>query len=404
MKAAAGILLAAIVGVSLPAPADAQVCVAGHCYPPEGLDGVGCVWFNEGEWEWCPIRDTVHTTVSIAKDNLPRVLAAAEDAKRGAVEAKAGAAGIAASAPALVGIATASADDLPPPPDTPAAAPALLEAASRIPEPRVPDVVPEQPVPEPEGLLPELPAPGSQQTSQSTPALGIHATAGEEPEGLAAAGTGLPIRSAPPPPPSGLSVGPLVLSAMRTGPAPPSSALPPVLPSQAGGLVALIVSSLLALIPALLLFHRLDRSRLLGSERRARVLEFVHAKPGCTAADVARLLGCDYRAARHHLDLLVRFGFLARRSFGPNHRYFDNHGRYAPEEEARLAVAASPSSTRLLAAVRAQPGITQREVAERLGIAKSSVSKRVAVLERAGLVRREGRALRPWPESGPAPT
>jgi predicted transcriptional regulator len=155
----------------------------------------------------------------------------------------------------------------------------------------------------------------------------------------------------------------------------------------------LLVGSALLLLPFLLLYHRIERSRLLSSERRRAVLAFVKAHPGATAADVAAALGVYYNAARHHLDLLAGHGFLTRRRAGSTWHYFEPTGRWGEAEERAVALAGRQGSAGFLRLVAAQPGLRQKEAAERLGLAKSTVSERVRVLEAAGLLRAEGGAL-----------
>jgi DNA-binding MarR family transcriptional regulator len=58
-----------------------------------------------------------------------------------------------------------------------------------------------------------------------------------------------------------------------------------------------------------------------------------------------------------------------------------------------LATLASPENRRFLAFVASAPGTRQGEVAAALGLAKSTVSRRSAILERAGLLARRADGL-----------
>lgn len=168
---------------------------------------------------------------------------------------------------------------------------------------------------------------------------------------------------------------------------------PPELPRENG--VVLLAASLALALPLLLsLYHRLRRDDLLRHGTRARVYRIVRARPGVTAAEVSAELGAHFTTAEHHLRLLAAFGWIVRRRAGRNVLHFVNEGRLGDVETRMLAESSvGRENLAFLGLVARCPGMTQARAARLLGKARSTVSRRVALLEEAGLLERQGAQL-----------
>lgn len=260
-----------------------------------------------------------------------------------------------------------------------------------LPPVAVPDpsaLIPQEQAPDPSSLLPPL---GSAYNGGSPPAVIVLSVETEVPSDAVAGTPGSPT---PFPPfvaasdPTGPTQGPARSRGydLREAGAPGFGDTGPLaLPA----LLAVAVGSLLAgmiIAPVLTLYHRLAASEVLSNGRRGRVLALVRERPGITPAEVAAALGVDYRTARHHLDVLARHGHVVRREVGPRRRYFENHGRFTIEEEAAIGLLSTPENVRFLQLVAERPGIPQNSIAARLGLAKSTVSRRAAILRNAGFL------------------
>jgi DNA-binding MarR family transcriptional regulator len=152
--------------------------------------------------------------------------------------------------------------------------------------------------------------------------------------------------------------------------------------AAAGALAALGVAA----------YHRLRGERTLEAAARARLAAFLHERPGASQAEAARALGVDATTARYHLLRLEKEGLAVRVEGG-----WFVAGSVAREERARFL--AAEGSEAVLAAVRATPGSSLTELAERLALARSTVSWHVRKLASAGWVRveRAGRETRVRP-------
>lgn len=167
-------------------------------------------------------------------------------------------------------------------------------------------------------------------------------------------------------------------------------------PSAPSGLSPVVVASatLAGLALAALavgLYSRIARDRALAHPTRARVHAFVCAAPGQSIQGIARGVGLPRNTVEHHVRALERHGYV-RVEDGPAGKWVAPVGE-ATSFEPLLARQHVPQ---LLAIVRASPGLTQAELAARLGMRKGHLSELLGELERAGTItrEREGRVSR----------
>jgi predicted transcriptional regulator len=179
---------------------------------------------------------------------------------------------------------------------------------------------------------------------------------------------------------------------------------------------AVAAAGLLALLQALgawrllatggvALYSRLTRSNLLDNEHRDQVYKLIQAEPGLNVSEIAKRAQLGWGTTVYHLDRLEREGFVAAERGGLSKCYF---AVGLLDREARRATAALREGPRreVAAVLLAQPGITQAELAQQLGMSASAASKQVTKLETAGLVRRERewKTVRLFPGPGLAAT
>ncbi|MHB8606083.1 MAG: winged helix-turn-helix transcriptional regulator [Thermoplasmatota archaeon] len=143
------------------------------------------------------------------------------------------------------------------------------------------------------------------------------------------------------------------------------------------------------------LFTRLKRSEILDNEMRAKLYEVISTEPGMHLAALEARSGIGHGATLYHLNTMEREGLVRTVELPGFRRYFVTGARSAEAMRA-LAVLASRSSRAVYDAVRAEPGITQLEVAERVGVSPPAVHRTVEKLAEAGLVERarDGKAMR----------
>jgi DNA-binding MarR family transcriptional regulator len=146
------------------------------------------------------------------------------------------------------------------------------------------------------------------------------------------------------------------------------------------------------------LYQRLSKPRALDHPvRQAAYRACVGMEKGGTAQEIAAQVGVSRKAAEYHLVYLVRLGFLQeiRSQEGPR--------RFAtPLAALRPEARASPAE-RVIACVRANPGIRATQLAKMLAMHRTKADRHVKELLIDGLIESEGldgvRRLFPGPDA-----
>lgn len=128
------------------------------------------------------------------------------------------------------------------------------------------------------------------------------------------------------------------------------------------------------------LFTRLAPAKVLDHATRERILAIVRAQPGIYWKELQVATRLPTGVLVHHLRTLERHGFVKPMRVGRRLRFYPAGERVAPPEPAP-----TPAQDRVLAAL-AQGALTQREVAERVGLTQQAVSYHLRNLERKGRI------------------
>ncbi|HVL49176.1 MAG TPA: winged helix-turn-helix transcriptional regulator [Candidatus Thermoplasmatota archaeon] len=147
------------------------------------------------------------------------------------------------------------------------------------------------------------------------------------------------------------------------------------------------------------LYSFISDDELLDDENRARIFALIKAEPGVSTKDVANRLGLAWGTVTHHLLKLERRRFVTSRKYGKYRRYFANGAAPTDERKDVVAVLRLPRTADVAALIRNNPGMTQKEAGDRLGVSSSTVLWHVRRLESVALVRklREGKLVRYFP-------
>lgn len=130
---------------------------------------------------------------------------------------------------------------------------------------------------------------------------------------------------------------------------------------------------------------------------RARVLEFVKAYPGVHERAIERGLELPNRLAAYHLDLLESEGRVQRVQETGFARYFAAVGkpRWSQDDVRFLCLMRRPANLRITLLLASRGEVARQELAERLELAKASVSYHLDMLAESGVLssRRDGRRI-----------
>ncbi len=135
---------------------------------------------------------------------------------------------------------------------------------------------------------------------------------------------------------------------------------------------------------------------LLKNENRHNILNYIYSNPGATVAEVAHAQSIERGTVKYHLYKLETEGKIVLNRMGKYSRIFRNSHTYSDFDKVVLAHLQNQTSRSVLLLVLEQPGITNQEMAERLGIEKSAIHWHVDKFLRDGLIsyRRDGKFKR----------
>lgn len=159
------------------------------------------------------------------------------------------------------------------------------------------------------------------------------------------------------------------------------------------GLFAAGGAALLGTFP-IFLYTRIARPRVLDQSLRGRIHALVAQQPGIHAQELMRLLDAGEGQTAYHLGVLAREKMVV--AVGkPWMKHWFVTGAYSPEQMRALSTLRDATRRRVYEAIVAEPGVTLRPLAARLGLSVSQASRAARELDRAGVVERKhkGRTL-----------
>lgn len=196
-----------------------------------------------------------------------------------------------------------------------------------------------------------------------------------------------------------------------------TAAMPPVVPvpsrtvplaALAGGVLALAAVAMACIpfrvpdrFPAwafLPLYAKLSRDKLLKHDTRDEIIAFVEQNPGVVTEEIRAQMAIGWGTVVYHLSALEHHGHLVSQKTG-RHRSWFRPGTASAAHKPALAVLRSAAARRVFETVRDEPGLTQQEVAERIGVTHGAVIFQANRLQKVDLLRkeREGRHVRYFP-------
>jgi len=133
------------------------------------------------------------------------------------------------------------------------------------------------------------------------------------------------------------------------------------------------------------MYTKIKRERVLDHFVRGQIFGYIQANPGEHYNAIKDALGLTNGSLAHHLRTLEREQFVKSKRYGLYRRFYPMNYRmpaddvYQPNEVQQT----------ILATIRDRPGITQKEIAGRLGLTPPTVNYHINVLSDRNLIRVE---------------
>jgi hypothetical protein len=151
---------------------------------------------------------------------------------------------------------------------------------------------------------------------------------------------------------------------------------------------------------AFLLYARLREQSPDANPTRERILQLVTAEPGLNLSRIVEQLNIGWGTAAYHVQILKRQSRLKELRFLNRVCFFPAQEAEGPKQ-LQTVLLRQPNYREVMDVLQASPGLSQREVALKTGHARQYISRLVAKMEQASLLRAEpspaGRKYFPLP-------
>jgi eukaryotic-like serine/threonine-protein kinase len=132
------------------------------------------------------------------------------------------------------------------------------------------------------------------------------------------------------------------------------------------------------------LYVRLKHDEVLDNYTRGKIHGYIIANPGDNYNSIRDALELSNGIVAHHLHTLEREGLVQSMRDGMYRRFFPANAKLPPEDEGHFNI-----QKRIVAVIRDNPGISQKEIAQKVGVSSPTVNYHVSVLSTARMIRVE---------------
>jgi len=132
------------------------------------------------------------------------------------------------------------------------------------------------------------------------------------------------------------------------------------------------------------LYVRLKKDEVLDNYVRGQIHGYIIANPGDHYNSIRDALELSNGIVAHHIHTLEREGLVQSMRDGMYRRFFPANAKLPPEDEGHFNI-----QKRIVAIIRDNPGISQKEIAQKVGVSSPTVNYHVGVLATARMIRVE---------------
>jgi predicted transcriptional regulator/uncharacterized protein YegL len=147
-------------------------------------------------------------------------------------------------------------------------------------------------------------------------------------------------------------------------------------------LIILVVAVILGLI--IFAYTRIRREDLLNQENRKKIYEYITDNPGEHFRALQRAVDLEVGVLSHHLNVLEKEQLIVSEQDGNNRRFWAAGVKHDLDQ-----VHLSRIQENILKQIDKDPGITQAQIAKKIGVSRKVVFYHVKFLRNAGIVREE---------------
>ncbi|OPY25821.1 MAG: MarR family protein [Methanocella sp. PtaU1.Bin125] len=136
-------------------------------------------------------------------------------------------------------------------------------------------------------------------------------------------------------------------------------------------------------------FLLIRKKKLIDNRNREEIYEFIKDNPGCTVNDISRGRSMNVGSVRYHVDRLEMASRIVQVKLKKFTRLFRNSGAYNEREIVVLSAMNIRTNKAILLLVKEQPGLSNKQIAEKLDIKESMAHLYLTRLLKEDIIRYE---------------
>ncbi len=136
-------------------------------------------------------------------------------------------------------------------------------------------------------------------------------------------------------------------------------------------------------------FKRICRSNALENGNRLKMYNFIKENPGIYFRELIAQLKINKGTAEYHLKILEMAGLITSLQNKTYKRYFLNDSTFSNSDQAVLSALREDMPRKILVTLLKNPGLSQGEIANAIGISRPAVIWHMKTLTKYGIVKSE---------------
>lgn len=133
-------------------------------------------------------------------------------------------------------------------------------------------------------------------------------------------------------------------------------------------------------------YRKIAKTAVFNNRNRERIYRAIQEKPGRNLTSLTQATGINESTLKYHLVVLSLKNKISSFQCIDSVRYFENKGQYTDFEKRILGQFSGGTDATILDILFVSPGLTQKEIAEKIGISPASVSWHMHRLDHEGIV------------------
>ncbi len=136
-------------------------------------------------------------------------------------------------------------------------------------------------------------------------------------------------------------------------------------------------------------FKRIFRSNALENGNRLKMYNFIRDNPGIYFRELIEQLRINKGTAEYHLKILEMAGLITSLQNKAYKRYFLNDSTFSNSDQAVLSTLREDTPRKIIVTLLKNPGLSHGEIANAVGISRSTVIWHMKTLTKYGIVKSE---------------